>query len=701
VSSGLLFPLDAAIAELNAKKDKLQASFTAWDQRRERQSLVSGLGSAADSSTGTGSSSSGGVGLAWAKQMVGHFKESTGSNTGPELDQLQREFGTHAAAWCAEFATKALVKAGAPKELLSASVAQLRGWAQAGTHGLQKGVKSTGRVGDLMAFGNDHIGVVEKIVNGVVHTIEGNTSSGKVARRTHAMGSGDFFRPVMSSTAAGGTVRTPTGFTPTSFAESLLRALGIKATAGSLKGVIGWEHAEGGNWNNAAKHNPLNTTLRAAGAKSINSVGVKSYKSWEQGLAATVKTLKNGKYAKILAALRSGDPMAIADAIGSSPWGTSGGLVKGSIASAKVGKRGGSLVIGGDGGSISDAMKQLQDFDRQAKRSKQLAAIDVKIQGLERVKAFKGAIDDLRASVANGLNQAVDSFRTNWENTTGKAIDAANAAMLKGFDQTTDAIIAQTAAAQELARLRGIDDSVAKAKEDADNAKALADAQFLVAHSGGQVHADALVQLADAQAQIEATQRKRQEDQLEAQVAAETAAIQDQRAQERQALEDRMAAARAAQLDADVANFQAAEQAKLNALTASLEAQRLTYKDYVRKVNALLAGIGGGSLDPSADQEAVINGGSGGGSSYNGYGAFRRPRKHAAGGWTGLVLNELGPERLYANRSGGVMVQQASEVARGGGGGGVVVNYNGPVTIGSQKAARVKANQLAHRLRFG
>jgi hypothetical protein len=29
------------------------------------------------------------------------------------------------------------------------------------------------------------------------------------------------------------------------------------------------------------------------------------------------------------------------------------------------------------------------------------------------------------------------------------------------------------------------------------------------------------------------------------------------------------------------------------------------------------------------------------------------------------------------------------------------VNYNGPVTIGSQKAARVKANQLAHRLRFG
>jgi hypothetical protein len=553
-----------------------------------------------------------------------------------------------------------------------------------------------------MAFGNDHIGVVEKIVNGVVHTIEGNTSSGKVARRTHAMGSGDFFRPVMSSTAAGGTVRTPTGFTPTSFAESLLRALGIKATAGSLKGVIGWEHAEGGNWNNAAKNNPLNTTLRAAGAKSINSVGVKSYGSWEQGLAATVKTLKNGKYAKILSALRSGDPMAIADAIGSSPWGTSGGLVKGAIASAKVGKRG-SLVMGGDGGSISDAMTALQDFDRQAKRSKQLAAIDVKIQGLERVKAFKGAIDDLRASVANGLNQAVDAFRTNWENTTGKAIDAANAAMLKGFDQTTDAIVAQTAAAQELARLRGIDDSVAKAKEDADNAKALADAQFLVAHSGGKVHEDALQQLADAQAQIDATQRKRQEDVLEAQVAAETAAIQDQRAQERAALEDQMAAARAAQLDADVANFQSAEQAKLNALTASLEAQRLTYKDYVTKVNALLAGIGGGTIDPSADQEAIVNGGSGAGAGglYHGYGAFTRPRKHAAGGWTGVVLNELGQERLYANRAGGVMVRQASEVARGDGGGGVNVNYYGPVTIGSQKAARVKANQLAHRLRFG
>jgi hypothetical protein len=59
------------------------------------------------------------------------------------------------------------------------------------------------------------------------------------------------------------------------------------------------------------------------GSTSMNSVGVKAYASWAQGFEATLKTLHNGYYGGILAALRRGDDAQdVADAVASSPWGT-------------------------------------------------------------------------------------------------------------------------------------------------------------------------------------------------------------------------------------------------------------------------------------------------------------------------------------------------------------------------------------------
>jgi hypothetical protein len=55
----------------------------------------------------------------------------------------------------------------------------------------------------------------------------------------------------------------------------------------------------------------------------MNSVGVKSYLSWDQGLDATVKTLMNGKYGGILAALQQGNNASgVLSAVNASPWGT-------------------------------------------------------------------------------------------------------------------------------------------------------------------------------------------------------------------------------------------------------------------------------------------------------------------------------------------------------------------------------------------
>jgi len=102
------------------------------------------------------------------------------------------------------------------------------------------------------------------------------------------------------------------------FAESLLQKLGAPVTPENLKFLDAWQKAEGGS-----ADNPFNTTQDAPGARNFNSVGVKRYQSVEQGLEATFKTLTNGRYDHIVAALRQGNSArAAAQALANSPWGT-------------------------------------------------------------------------------------------------------------------------------------------------------------------------------------------------------------------------------------------------------------------------------------------------------------------------------------------------------------------------------------------
>ena len=111
--------------------------------------------------------------------------------------------------------------------------------------------------------------------------------------------------------------------TQITWAQALLKSLGMPMTADNVAAVVAWEMAEGGHWYNTAYYNPLNTTQSMPGATIFNSVGVKAYKSWKQGMDATVITLHNGYYGGILDALRRGnDAQAVADAVAASPWGT-------------------------------------------------------------------------------------------------------------------------------------------------------------------------------------------------------------------------------------------------------------------------------------------------------------------------------------------------------------------------------------------
>jgi peptidoglycan hydrolase CwlO-like protein len=111
--------------------------------------------------------------------------------------------------------------------------------------------------------------------------------------------------------------------TQVTWAQAFVKALGMPMTADNVAAIVAWEMAEGGHWYNTAYYNPLNTTQSMPGATVFNSVGVKAYVSWAQGLKATVITIRNGYYGGILDALRSGnDAQAVAGAVASSPWGT-------------------------------------------------------------------------------------------------------------------------------------------------------------------------------------------------------------------------------------------------------------------------------------------------------------------------------------------------------------------------------------------
>ncbi len=85
--------------------------------------------------------------------------------------------------------------------------------------------------------------------------------------------------------------------------------------------IIAWETAEF----TKARWNPLATTHDMPGATDFNSVGVKNYVSLEQGLQATIETLRLGKdsygYGAILDGLANcDDPMTTALAINASAW---------------------------------------------------------------------------------------------------------------------------------------------------------------------------------------------------------------------------------------------------------------------------------------------------------------------------------------------------------------------------------------------
>jgi hypothetical protein len=117
------------------------------------------------------------------------------------------------------------------------------------------------------------------------------------------------------------------------WAADILKALGAPDTQNNINNLAAWQACEGGD--SLQRNNPFNTTLPAPGSTTVNSAGVRGYPSFAAGLKATLSTLDGSAYSGIRSALKSNAPRAqFANAVGSSPWGTSGSCIATSGASA-------------------------------------------------------------------------------------------------------------------------------------------------------------------------------------------------------------------------------------------------------------------------------------------------------------------------------------------------------------------------------
>lgn len=99
----------------------------------------------------------------------------------------------------------------------------------------------------------------------------------------------------------------------------------LNAPQESIRIIIAWVKAEGADLN---CNNPLNTSLDAPGATTINSHGVKCYPDYTTGLEATITTLLATEYTPIVTAIQQADETAFIVALGNSRWGTDANLVK-------------------------------------------------------------------------------------------------------------------------------------------------------------------------------------------------------------------------------------------------------------------------------------------------------------------------------------------------------------------------------------
>lgn len=118
------------------------------------------------------------------------------------------------------------------------------------------------------------------------------------------------------------------------WANAFLTRLGAPVTRHNRMVMVVWMQSEGSPF----AWNPLATTLKRPGSQTMNSHGVQAYPSYSVGMDASVATIREPQYDKVVNRLmRNARPGRTLEAIAASPWGTGGSLMSAVLTSAKRG----------------------------------------------------------------------------------------------------------------------------------------------------------------------------------------------------------------------------------------------------------------------------------------------------------------------------------------------------------------------------
>lgn len=117
--------------------------------------------------------------------------------------------------------------------------------------------------------------------------------------------------------------------------DDVLQGIGAPVSPNNLRYLLAWQKAEGGK----ATWNAFNTTQAEPGATDYNGAGVKNYPDEATGIAATVRTLTNGRYTNLVNDLRAdSDPTKTASEVDEiSTWGTDPSVIQQALANMGAG----------------------------------------------------------------------------------------------------------------------------------------------------------------------------------------------------------------------------------------------------------------------------------------------------------------------------------------------------------------------------
>jgi hypothetical protein len=118
--------------------------------------------------------------LSAAESQVGQSEQPPGSNESPAIAEYRSATAgaEPGAPWCAYFVSWAARQAGepiGPGGQGLGSVSEIWSWAQSTGRAIPNGPGVTPRAGDLIVFGDQHVGIVREVLpDGRIATVEGN-----------------------------------------------------------------------------------------------------------------------------------------------------------------------------------------------------------------------------------------------------------------------------------------------------------------------------------------------------------------------------------------------------------------------------------------------------------------------------------------------------------------------------------------------